>query len=96
VEANPLAAHLVSRAEGWAWSSLSRSTSQDGRPLLAPSPVPRPDNWLEVVNEKLPIEVSSALRAASQRQVGFGDPDWLRALEDRGHSTLSVPGDCHD
>jgi len=80
VEANPLSAHLVSRAEEWEWSSLSRNTSDDGRPLLSSSPIPRPENWSEVVNRRLPLEVHSALRAASQRQIGFGDPEWVRAL----------------
>jgi putative transposase len=81
VEANPMRANLVQRAEAWKWSSLSRPTSEDGRALLTPSPIRRPDNWIDIVNEKLPSDVRDALRAAAQRQVAFGDPNWIRIVE---------------
>jgi putative transposase len=95
VEANPLAARLVSRAEDWQWSSLTKDTDRDGRPLLAKSPTPRPADWLDVVNRRLPADVHDRLRTSARREVPFGEPEWIRAL-DRGHSALSVPGDCHD
>jgi putative transposase len=80
VEANPVRARLVARAEAWEWSSLARSTSQDGRNLLSPSPIGRPDNWLDIVNENLPIDVEGALRTSAQRQIAFGDPEWIRRI----------------
>jgi REP-associated tyrosine transposase len=50
VEANPVRAGLVSRAEDWKWSGLTRRALKDGTPLLSQWPVPRPANWLELVN----------------------------------------------
>jgi putative transposase len=81
VEANPLRAKLVPRAEAWGWSSLSRPTSEDGRQLLTPSPIRRPDNWLGIVNEPFTATVYDELRNAAQRQIAFGDPDWIRFVE---------------
>ena len=49
IEANPLRAKLVNRAECWRWSSLwERETA--GRALLDPSPVALPAEWLATVN----------------------------------------------
>ena len=45
VEANPLRASLVQRAEDYRWSSLSRRLTPDGREYLSEWPVPRPANW---------------------------------------------------
>ena len=95
VEANALRAHLVRRAEDWHWCSLSRRTSLDGRPIVEPSPIHRPANWLDIVNQQLPIATADALRAATQRQVPFGDPDWVRAMKG-GHSIGTVTRDCPD
>jgi len=83
VEANPLRAQLVRRAEAWRWSSLARLTSLDGRELITPSPTHKPEDWLEIVNEKLPLPAYDALRTAAQRQVPFGDPEWIRFLEQK-------------
>ncbi|HEY7499838.1 MAG TPA: transposase [Vicinamibacterales bacterium] len=81
VEANAFRARLVHRAEDWHWSSLSRRTSLDGRTLVAASPIGRPDDWLEIVNDQLPSGISDALRASAQRQVPFGDPEWTRRIK---------------
>jgi putative transposase len=83
VEANALTARLVPTAEEWEWSSLSRRASEDGRDLLAPSPVPRPANWLEIVNRRLPLDVLDELRTANRRQIAFGDPEWVRMMTKR-------------
>ena len=45
VEANPVRARLVARADCWDWSSASPSS----RVLLTPSPVPRPPQWLDLL-----------------------------------------------
>ena len=89
VEANPLRAHLVPRAEAWRWSSLTRPSCLDGRVLLTESPVRRPDHWTDIVNERLPIATYDSLRTAAQRQIPFGDPDWIRFVDQKkkGFST---------
>ena len=50
VEANPMCAGLVPRAEDWQWSSLVRSGPAEGIDLLSAWPVRRPGAWLEHVN----------------------------------------------
>lgn len=52
VEANPLSAGLVARAEDWPYCSLRRRRDRHGRELLAPWPISRPADWLELVNER--------------------------------------------
>jgi putative transposase len=47
VEANPVRAGLVSRAECWRWSS----TTWPATPPLTPSPIPRPAAWLDLLNQ---------------------------------------------
>jgi hypothetical protein len=43
--------------------------------------VRRPDSWTDIVNEKLPTPAYDALRTAAQRQIPFGDPDWIRFVK---------------
>ena len=92
VEANPLRARLVKRAEDWAWSSLTQEASSDGRVIVTPSPVRKPDNWTDIVNEKLPTAAYDSLRTAARRQVPFGEPDWIRFVEELKKHGASEPG----
>jgi putative transposase len=62
VEANPLRAQLVSRAEDWQWGSLwERLTGR--RQVLAPLLVVLPPTWREIVNEVQPREELESFRA---------------------------------
>lgn len=56
VEGNAVRAGLVARAEQWRWSSLHRCAAV----RLAESPIPRPDNWLEIIH--VPPEPLKLLR----------------------------------
>jgi putative transposase len=49
VEANPVRAKLVERADLWPYSSCS-TNSYTFRPDLAPWPIRRPDRWSDLVN----------------------------------------------
>jgi putative transposase len=49
VEANPVRAGLVERADLWPYSSCSLE-QHSPRPSLAPWPIPRPDRWNDLVN----------------------------------------------
>jgi len=49
IEANPLEAGLVRRAEEWRWSSLAERVSGNRR-ILHDGPVPIPNDWVEIVN----------------------------------------------
>jgi len=49
IEANPLAAGLVKRAQDWPWSSLAERLGGSRR-ILSDGPVPLPPDWPEIVN----------------------------------------------
>ncbi|MBP1606318.1 MAG: Transposase like protein [Acidobacteria bacterium] len=83
VEANPLRAGLVDRAEHWAWSSLSRSCAQDGTGLLTEWPVPRPSDWTTFVNAAPAPSELGDLRLSAQRGRPFGSPTWQVATAAR-------------
>jgi len=83
VEANPLRAKLVARAEDWAWSSLSPQAVRDGlvevvRPKLAPWP--RDAKWHEAVNAPLEAARLDLLRRSVVRGTPFGLPEWVGQL----------------
>jgi putative transposase len=49
IERNPVEAGLVARAEDWHWSSAA--IDRPDRALVVDrGPIPRPENWLEIVN----------------------------------------------
>jgi putative transposase len=78
VEANPLRANLVRRAEEWSWSSLR--TDRYERPDLTPSPIARPEPWLDYVNEPSGKGEIRKLRRSVRRGAPFGDADWRREV----------------
>jgi putative transposase len=51
IEANPLSAGLVTRAEDWRWSSLQERISGNRR-ILHRGPVSFPDTWVDIVNSR--------------------------------------------
>jgi putative transposase len=55
VEANPVTASLVDRAENWRWGSLRLRSGQPSA-LLDPLPVALPAHWLECVNTPALLE----------------------------------------
>jgi putative transposase len=77
VEGNALRARLVTAAEHWRYSSLTRRFTPDGRTYLSEWPVPRPPNWSEFVNEQLPVEELRKLRSAVQRDAPYGGDQWV-------------------
>ena len=79
VEANPMCAGLVDRAEHWEWSSLVRSGPVDDLNILSPWPVARPMNWMEAVNRP---QSNRAIRAIEKR------------IRQQGRSGRSLTGSC--
>ena len=57
---NALRAKLVERAEDWPWCSLFRGQIA---PLTA-CPIPKPENWLKLVNQPLSLAETEGLLAA--------------------------------
>lgn len=77
VEANPLRAKMVERAEDWPWSSLGRAPGAGGAMLaLHAWPVERPRNWKQIVNRALPEAELERLDASVTRGRPFGDEKW--------------------
>jgi putative transposase len=76
VERNPLRACLVARAEEWRWGSLWRRCNFRDDDLLSPWPLPRPENWLEIVNIPETIAELEAIREAVKRNRPIGEPEW--------------------
>lgn len=77
IERNPLRAGLVSRAEEWTWSSLRAWGSQQGQASLHAGPMPRPENWLEFVNQPQSEQELKALRRSVNRGTPWGDDEWV-------------------
>jgi len=78
VERNALRANLVKRAESWRWSSLRRVEREDPAfPILSTWPLPRPTDWLQIVNQPQTEAEVAALRCCVNRGRPFGDPNWV-------------------
>ena len=74
VERNALRTNLVTRAEEWPWSSLRRGERDDAAfPLLSSWPLPRPVDWLEIVNQPQSEAELDALRRCVHRGSPYFD-----------------------
>jgi putative transposase len=80
IEANPVAAGLVKRAEDWKWSSLWERETRE-RSLLDASPLILPDDWLDQVNRP-------RIFAEDSRPEGFvpegSDPSPIEVSDGKG------------
>jgi putative transposase len=84
VERNALGANLVALAELWPWSSLRRREREDTAfPTLSPWPVPRPTDWLHLVNQLQTEAEVAALRCCVNRGRPFGDAHWVTDTANR-------------
>ena len=95
VEANPMCAGLVARAEDWEWSSLVRSGPAEGIDILSAWPVRRPEPWLEHVNRpqsnRAVREIEEQLRRHEQAARALGA--WRnKPPEVPGTFAVKVPG----
>jgi putative transposase len=79
VERNALRSNLVERAEDWQWSSLWRRErgTPDQRRWLGAWPLPRPRNWIALVNESQTDAELQALRRSVLRGRPFGSAEWV-------------------
>ena len=80
VEANPVAAHIVRRAEDYKWSSAWRWASRPGRPALHPEPIVHSREWLEFVNEPLGVDIVASIEHAVRKGLPIGDEEWVRRV----------------
>lgn len=78
VERNALRADLVSRAEVWPWSSLGCLAREESpKDILSDWPLPRPANWIDLVNEPQTESELEALRHCANRGTPYGDEKWV-------------------
>ncbi len=80
VERNPLRAKLVVRAEDWPWSSLRWLRDKRPPSFLDAGPVPRPRNWVQLVNQPQTEQELAALRRSVNRCAPFGNEPWTRRI----------------
>jgi putative transposase len=85
VERNALRAGLVGRAEAWRWGSLWRRLygEPNDQPLLAPWPLPYPQDWPAWVNQAHSEAELEALRRSVVRGCPFGAADWQKRMAGR-------------
>ncbi len=76
IERNPLQSDLVESAEEWAWSSLSALPSHTSRTFLHAGPVPRPMDWMELVDQAQSEKELKTLKRCVDRGSPFGSPAW--------------------
>ena len=98
VEANPLRARLVERAEQWQWSSLGIPDSEATPTLqLSNCPVDRPPDWARTVNALIEDSQLAQLRLSVTRGQPFGSGAWLQRIVKRLglESTLRDPWRPH-
>ena len=79
IERNPLRAGLVERADAWPWSSLSASVVRH-RPQLTESPISKPENWVQLVNQPQTVGELRAVRDALREGAPFGESHWMKRM----------------
>lgn len=82
VEANPLRAKLVARAEDWKWSSLRlRLYAHDlATRILAAWPLEYEGDYLNDVNATLPESFMQQIRHSAKRGTPLGEEGWLKEV----------------
>ena len=79
VEGNAQRANLVRRAEDWSWSSLA-SPRTDAWPELTASPIERPEDWLDYVNDPAGGSELRRIRLSARRGAPYGEPEWTERV----------------
>lgn len=95
VERNALRANLAPCAGLWPWSSLRRAERDDPAfPILSAWPLPRPRDWLQIVDQPQTEAELAAIRRCVRRGSPLGAQQWVMeaAKRLRLESTLRSPG----
>jgi putative transposase len=80
VERNPLRAGLVEQAENWRWSSLHHWRSNGPLNGIDSGPVPRPEPWIDWVNQPLSAGELDQIRHSVNRGTPYGSADWVSRM----------------
>lgn len=80
VERNALRKGLVAVAEAWAWSSLYAHCNNCETIPLERWPIPRPENWVEIVNTPDNEAELEGLRRMLRKDIPIGSKSWRKAV----------------
>ena len=80
IEANPLRATMVDRAQDWRFGSLVATSTSKGRRLLDEGPLNRPRRWLGHVNEPIDRPELAAIRQCVVRGRPYGTDTWTKRI----------------
>lgn len=100
VERNALRAGLVEKAELWRWGSLWLSKQSAGlteeeqllKGVLVDGPVPRPRNWVSLVNKPQSQAEVDALSLSVAKGRPYGASGWVDRTAGRHGISLRGPG----
>jgi len=99
IEANPLRARIVRRAEGYPWSSYPHHGAGQANELidrlvryeeLAPTPSVRQRKWAEKVHRPIEEQALAAIRRASVTGLPYGNPAWVERLAKKLELDLTI------
>lgn len=76
IEANPLRAGLVRRADAWPWSSFAVRRGRESEVALSEGPVELPSHWTRLVHGTLRPPEVEAIGNSIRRGCPLGDPAW--------------------
>ena len=76
IEANPLKAGIVERAEDYEWSSAWPHSEGIDRPVLEPGAIERSAAWRTFVNEPMSAETIQGLEHSIRKGLPIGSPEW--------------------
>jgi putative transposase len=81
VERNALTASIVRRAEDWRWGSLwaRRQGEPKLKALLSEWPLPRPREWVKMVNQPMTEREVEKIRVCIARNRPYGNESWQAA-----------------
>ena len=94
VEANALRAGIVGRAEDYEWSSAHPRASDSNRPVLGNWPIPKPFDWLTLLNLRTPSQELARIQRAALRGAPYGSPGWTARVVETFNleHTIRTPG----
>jgi len=92
VEANPMRAKLVERAEQWRWCELWRRAHRSNDLVLSPWPVEHPRNWTTLVHAGLSEEELRGVRDCVGRGRSLGPAHWVLATAARLRLDFTLRG----
>jgi putative transposase len=99
IEANPLRAKIVARAEDYPWSSYRAHALGEANDLLdncstfeelSPYPAVRQRKWAESVHAPLAAATLESVRRSNQRGLPLGDAAWVKRLSKKLALDLTI------